>query len=234
MVVTIPSVQVVINENGSCDVLSTHEQMMNVQLCTGCEFPYRQAYQAKLMDCGRKLGGCMAVHGIRGHFGADFLCVPEGRSEDDEDFDVYSVEINLRLTGTTPPFMTLKLLTQRFRNASTGLFLASPLKNYRKEDRDCHDDRDEKCKYYVASDSVTHPALRQLDASQLREVMEKRPDLHWNGTTQTISSMAKTGKVGIAAMANSRDDARVLFREATEYLIYVACQIVKASEQHTC
>jgi hypothetical protein len=73
-VVSSPSVQVVIvNEDGSVSVLSTHEQILDDQVYHGCEFPCRPDYREQLMKYGRKIGKYLSGHGVKGRFGVDFF-----------------------------------------------------------------------------------------------------------------------------------------------------------------
>jgi hypothetical protein len=98
--ITSPSVQVVVNEDGSVSVLSTHEQILDNQVYHGCEFPCRSDYRLQLMEYGRLIGEYLSRHDVRDRFGVDFLCVPRPNGR----WDIYAVEINLRLTGTTHPW----------------------------------------------------------------------------------------------------------------------------------
>ena len=204
--ITSPSVQVVVNEDKSVSVLSTHEQILEDQVYHGCEFPCREAYRMQLMKYGRQVGEYLAERGVTDHFSVDFMGVPNTSGR----WDLYAVEINLRLTGTTHPFMTLKLLTHGDTDEASGIFYAS-------------DDATSKC--YVSSDNITDPALKRLLPQDLYELITARPDLHWHSTRQTgvvfhmIGRMSEFGMIGITAIHNSIEDAQELFEETSMYII---------------
>jgi hypothetical protein len=203
--ITSPSVQVVVNEDKSVSVLSTHEQILDDQVYHGCEFPCREAYRMELMKYGRQVGEYLAERGVTDHFSVDFMGVPNASGE----WDVYAVEINLRLTGTTHPFMTLKLLTDGDTDEASGIFHTS----------------DGAAKFYVSSDNITDTALKRLLPQDLYELITARPDLHWHSTRQTgvvfhmIGRMSEFGMIGITAIHNSMEDAQALFDEASVYVV---------------
>lgn len=204
--ITSPSVQVVINEDKSVSVLSTHEQILEDQVYHGCEFPCREEYRGELMKYGRQVGEYLAERGVTDHFSVDFMGVPNTSGQ----WDLYAVEINLRLTGTTHPFMTLKLLTHGDTDEASGIFHTSP---------------DGAAKFYVSSDNITDTALKRLLPQDLYELITARPDLHWHSTRQTgvvfhmIGRMSEFGMLGITAIHNSIEEAHDLFDEASVYII---------------
>jgi hypothetical protein len=158
-----------------------------------------------LIENGRKIGEYLSEQGVKDRFSVDFVCVP---SEND-DWDIYAVEINLRLTGTTHPWMTLKLLTHGNMDPNTGLFVTPSGSE----------------KFYVSSDHVTDPSLKRLVPQDLHELMMARKDLHWDPTRQTgaifhlLGRMSDCGVVSMTAISNSLEEARKLFDETRSYLI---------------
>jgi hypothetical protein len=64
-VVTSPSVQVVINEDSSISVLSTHGQILDDQVYHGCEFPCSRDYREQLMEYGRRIGKHLSSHAVK-------------------------------------------------------------------------------------------------------------------------------------------------------------------------
>jgi hypothetical protein len=203
--ITSPSVQVVVNEDGSVSVLSTHEQILEDQVYHGCEFPCRSDYRMQLMEYGRKIGVYLSEQGVQDHFGVDFMCVPNVGGS----WDVYGVEINLRFTGTAHPFMTMKLLTHGHTNPNTGLFLIPSGRE----------------KYYVSSDHVSDLSLKRLVPQDLYELMMARSDLHWDPTRQTgaifhmLGRMPECGTLSMTAIADSLEEAHELFDETYNYVI---------------
>ena len=66
--VTSPSVQVVVNEDLTVTVLSTHEQILDGQVYLGCRFPSNVAYRRQLMEYGRRVGEFFSNKSITGKF----------------------------------------------------------------------------------------------------------------------------------------------------------------------
>lgn len=97
---TSPSVQGVIDEYGTVTLLSTHEQLLDQQVYIGCEFPCKPDYRLQLLDYGKRIGDFLSCAGVRDRFGVDFMCVPKRNGM----WEIWAVEINLRMTGTTPPW----------------------------------------------------------------------------------------------------------------------------------
>ena len=203
--ITNPSVQAVINEDGSVTVLSTHEQILNEQVYLGCEFPCLGDYRLQVIEYGQKIGEYLSRRGVKDRFGVDFMCVPR----DNAGWNIYAVEINLRLTGTTHPWMTMKLLTHGNMDPSTGSFVTpsgTP-------------------KFYVSSDHVSDPAFTKLVPQDLYEIMMARKDLHWDPNKQTgtvfhmLGLLSDCGTVSMTAISNSLEDARKLFEETFSYLV---------------
>ena len=86
---TSPSVQVVMHENQTVEVLSTHEQILDGQRYTGCAFPCRAAYRQDLMEYGARAGRFLAQEGITDHFSIDFVCVENKEGV----WSIYAIEI---------------------------------------------------------------------------------------------------------------------------------------------
>ena len=74
--ITSPSVQVIINEDQTVTVLSTHEQILDGQVYHVCEFPCHQDYRERLMRYGRQLVEFLAEKGVTDRFPVNFLSVP--------------------------------------------------------------------------------------------------------------------------------------------------------------
>jgi hypothetical protein len=91
---TSPSFQGVIESPGVLRVLSTHEQLLEGQVFTGCKFPANHDYWQELIRHGIKIGNHLATKGVLGHFSADFLAI-SGKANSG-DWNLYAIEINLR------------------------------------------------------------------------------------------------------------------------------------------
>ena len=207
-----PSVQMVINEDHTVSVVSTHEQLLENQVYHGCIFPCREDYRVQIMHYGMLVGQYLAERGVTDHFSVDFMCVPCHNGG----WRIFAVEVNLRITGTTHPFMAMKLLTQGSIDKNTGLFMGKDGKN----------------KYYVSSDHVYSPHLKCLEPKAFYELMQaRRQDLHWSSDRQVgvvcnlISCMEHNGTLSIAAIGNSKEQARYLFNTTRDYLVHEAQKI---------
>ncbi|KAI9101716.1 hypothetical protein DFS34DRAFT_647505 [Phlyctochytrium arcticum] len=109
---TTPSAQVHISDTGRVTVLSTHEQIMDGQHYTGCGLPAHEGYAAEINQAIQRIGAVLAAKGVVGHFGVDFVANPRDSDKlNATAYDLYALEINLRVTGTTIPLMSLLLLT---------------------------------------------------------------------------------------------------------------------------
>src|SRR5262249_13319052 len=105
-----PSVQLRVDPQGEVVWISTHDQIPGGPACQdyrGCRFPAADAYRHKVQDAGRAVGRVLASRGVVSRFGVDFYA---GRREGSSEWDVYALEINLRIGGTTHPFLALQFL----------------------------------------------------------------------------------------------------------------------------
>jgi hypothetical protein len=113
-----PSVQVGIAPDGSVEIFSTHDQILggpDDQVYLGCRFPARPEYRSLITRHGVAIGEALAERGVIGAFGIDFVVVPN-----DAGHDAYLSEINLRLGGTTHPYLMAKLATGATYDQTSG------------------------------------------------------------------------------------------------------------------
>ena len=201
-----PSVQVVVNEDFSVDVLSTHEQILEKQVYVGCRFPAGEAYRKKLMMYGKMVGDFFAEKKITDHFSVDFICV---RHSTHFTWDVNAIEINLRITGTTHPWMTLKLLTHGSTDEISGVFYSDTLQ--------------ERC--YVSSDCIQSENLKKLVPMDIKDIFDKRKDLNWCPDRQTgivchlLGCVSDNGKIGMTSIARTPYRAQQQFDRAVAFLL---------------
>jgi len=202
-----PSVQVVVNEDFSVDVLSTHEQILDNQVYVGCRFPADEAYRKELMLYGKKVGEFFAERRITDHFSVDFICVQHSTPST---WEIYAIEINLRITGTTHPWMTLKLLTHGSTEKSSGVYYSDTLQ--------------ERC--YVSSDNIRSETLKHLVPMDIKEIFEMRKDLNWCPLRQTgvvcslLGCASDSGKIGMTSIADTPEGAQQLFDRAVAFLLF--------------
>ena len=113
------------------------------------------------------------------------------RNENDE-WESYAIEINLRKGGTTHPFLTLQFLTDGTYDPETATFTAPSGK--------------QKC--FVASDHVESPMYRGLTPDDLFDIVV-RHGLHFDQSRQTgvvfhmMTALTEAGHFGMTAVGDS-------------------------------
>ncbi len=201
-----PSAQVRVHPDGSCEILSTHEQLLGGrtgQVYLGCRFPADDDYRERLQEEALKVAKALAAKGVVSRLGVDFMAT----RAPGEDWKLFAIEINLRMGGTTHPFMALQFLTGGRLDARTGHFL-SPRGQQ---------------KFYVATDGLHSPAYRGMLAEDLMEILS-RHGLHFRPSTETgvlfhmIGALSEFGKVGVTCFGNSAEEADQIYRWTVETL----------------
>jgi hypothetical protein len=117
------------------------------------------------------------------------------------------LEINLRMTGTTHPFMALEFLTGGALESDTGVF-RSP--------------RGEP-KYYVASDNLKSPFYRGLLPEDLMDIvvvngLDFRPSTETGTLFHMIGGLSQYGKLGVTCIGNSPEEADEVYRRTVAVL----------------
>ena len=144
-----------------------------------------------------KVGRVLASHGVVSRFGVDFLVWRGGPAEE---WKMAALEINLRMGGTTHPYLALQFLTGGQLDAATGLFL-SPSGH---------------TKYYRATDNLHGELYRGLLPEDLIEILTVNK-LHYSHATERgvlfhlIGALSQFGKVGLTAIANSLEEVDDLY-----------------------
>jgi hypothetical protein len=194
-----PSVQLRIQPNGNLVVVSTHDQVLggsSGQKYVGCRFPADEAYRARIEGPARRVGQALARHGVVGRFGIDFVVSRDAGGP----WTPHAIEINLRMGGTTPPFMALEFLTGGHLDPETGLFQGP----------------DGRPKYYLATDNLKSPSYRGLLPEDLMELLVIH-GLQFKYPTMTgvlfymIGGLSQFGKLGVISVGNSREEADRLY-----------------------
>lgn len=117
---TSPSVQGRIHPDGSVEIISTHEQVLDESgmKYLGCVFPAKSEFRSFITHQAYKIGRVMKNKGISGYFAVDFLVFSnKGKRESSV------IEINVRQGGTTHPYQTAKLLTDSKYYVASGLLI---------------------------------------------------------------------------------------------------------------
>ncbi|HVF53468.1 MAG TPA: peptide ligase PGM1-related protein [Actinomycetota bacterium] len=198
-----PSVQMRIAPDGSFEVVSTHDQVLggpDDQVYLGCRFPAQERYRAAIQEAGRHIARVLAARGVMGSFGVDFVIPP------DEPVIPYLVEINLRMGGTTHPFLMTEFATHGTYDETTGELVV-----------------DGRSKCYVATDNLKSDAYIGVAPETLIRAIDDE-GLAFDRVTNTgvllhlLGALKKHGKVGMTCVADSHAEADELLARATAVL----------------
>ncbi|MBZ0270373.1 carboxylate-amine ligase [bacterium] len=201
-----PSAQARIHPDGSCEILSTHEQLLGGstgQVYLGCRFPAWDDYRTELQAATYRIAQVLAGRGVVSRLAVDFLAV----RNPGEAWRTCAIEINLRMGGTTHPFMALQFLTGGALHLPSGYFVSQQGQR----------------KFYVATDGLTSPSYRGLLPEDLMEIVS-RHGLHYRPSTETgvlfhmIGALSEFGKVGVTCIGNSPEEADTLYRWTVDVL----------------
>jgi hypothetical protein len=202
-----PSAQLRNGPRGDVMALSTHDQILggpSGQVFLGCRFPARDDYRMRVQEAGLRIGRVLAAHGVVSRFGVDFLV---HRNHPTEDWRLSALEINLRMGGTTHPYLALQFLTGGSLDPATGLFL-SPSGH---------------AKYYKATDNLYSEQYHGLLPEDLVDILTVNK-LHYSHGSESgvlfhlIGALSEFGKLGLTAIANSPVQVDELYAHTLEVL----------------
>lgn len=199
--VTSPSVQLRVAPDGFIEVVSTHDQILggpDQQVYLGCRFPAHSSYREQITDLGRAVAKHLASRGVIGSFGVDLLVVPQPDGSD----LVYLAEINLRLGGTTHPFLMARLITGGVYDESTGELVVEGVP-----------------KVYVATDNLKSSRYVGLLPEQVIAAVDRAGiafdnRTHTGVTLHLLGSLKRYGKLGLMCIADSHDEADSMYEVA--------------------
>jgi hypothetical protein len=195
-----PSAQLRISPSGEVLTISTHDQILGGptgQVFLGSSFPAHEEYRLQVHEAGEKIGQVLASYGVVSRFGVDFLV---SRQAPREPWRLHALEINLRMGGTTHPYLALQFLTGGNLDPATGLF-HSPTGH---------------AKYYRATDNLKSDSYRGLLPEDLIEILTFNK-LHYSHGTESgvlfhlIGALSEYGKLGLTAIGNSREEVNELY-----------------------
>jgi hypothetical protein len=202
-----PSAQLRISPRGEVMPISTHDQILggpSEQVFLGCRFPAHSDYRVVIQEAALKIGEVLASHDVVSRFAIDFLV---WRDDPRADWNMAALEINLRMGGTTHPYLALQFLTGGRLDRSTGLFFShSGL-----------------AKYYRATDNLHSEAYRGLLPEDLIEILTDNR-LHYSHATDSgvlfhlVGAVSEFGKLGLTAIGNSPEEADALYARTLEVL----------------
>jgi hypothetical protein len=181
-----PSVQMRILPDGSDEILSTHDQLLggqDDQVYLGCRFPASERYRVAIQDHARRIAKVLSKAGVIGQFAMDFVITPQQQ--------VYLSEINLRMGGTTHPFLMA-------RHATRG--------DYDEESGELVTHLGPRC--YLATDNLKSPAYVGLDPVVVMEAL-RGAGLAFDRSTQSgillhlLGAVRAYGKLGATCVGES-------------------------------
>jgi len=202
-----PSAQLRIGPHGDVVAISTHDQILggpSGQVFLGCRFPARDDYRLGIQEAGQRVGQVLAGQGVVSRFGVDFLV---HRDSSDQPWKTTALEINLRMGGTTHPYLALQFLTGGSLDPQTGLFLSPS----------------GQAKYYKATDNLYSPRYRGLLPEDLVDLLTVNK-LHYSHGSESgvlfhlIGALSEFGKLGLTAIANSPAQVDELYAHTLEVL----------------
>jgi hypothetical protein len=192
-----PSVQMRIAPGGALEIVSTHDQILggpDDQVYLGCRFPAGAEYRNEIQDHAVRVAEVLSEQGVIGPFAIDFIVVPDG-----ELAGVYLSEINLRMGGTTHPFLMARFATGAIYDAATGLLVKRGAS-----------------KFYVATDNLKSPAYVGLGPSQVIDAVVEA-GVAFDHETRTgvmihlLGAVERYGKLGILCVGDSAAHADRLY-----------------------
>lgn len=201
-----PSVQMRLTPTGILEVVSTHDQILGGltgQSYSGCRFPADSAYRALIQEHALAIGRGLGERGVISRFAVDFVVTREGENR----WRAWAIEINLRMGGTTVPFLALQFLTGGHLDQKSGEFI-SP---------------DGRRKYYRATDSLISPAYRGLLPEDLMDILDTH-GFGFSADRQTgvlfhmMGALSEHGKVGVTTIGDSAEQAEALFSRTVAVL----------------
>lgn len=205
-----PSAQLRTGPHGEVLALSTHDQILGGdtgQIFLGCNFPAEDGYRQEIQQAGRRIAEVLARHGVVSRFAVDFLVRRPASGNPADPWDLWALEINLRMGGTTHPYLALQFLTGGRLDPATGLYYSLSGQP----------------KFYRATDNLQSEAYRGLLPEDLIEIVTDNK-LHYSHSTESgvlfhlIGALSEFGKLGMTAIANSRAEVDRLYDHALSVL----------------
>jgi len=201
-----PSAQLRIGPAGQVELISTHDQILGGptgQTYLGCRFPASEEYREQIGALGIRVGEVLRDHGVVSRFGVDFLAFRDSAGA----WRFPAIEINLRMGGTTGPFLALQFLTSGALDSERGVFHSA-----RGAD-----------KYYVATDNLNSPAYRGLLPDDFMDIIAAS-GVGFDSAAETgavfhmIGALSQFGKIGFTAIGDSLAEADATYKRVVEVL----------------
>jgi hypothetical protein len=202
-----PSVQLRTSPRGEVLTISTHDQILggpHGQTYLGCRFPAHDDYRQEMSGMAGRIAAVLADKGVVSRFGIDFLA---HRQHHGDPWNLAALEINLRLVGTTHPFLALSFLTGGQLDTQTGQFTSLGGRP----------------KFYRATDNLRSDRYRTLVPEDLLDIVTENR-LHYSHRTESgvlfhlIGAVSEFGKLGVTAIANNAEEADALYEHTLQVL----------------
>ena len=202
-----PSAQFRTSPTGEVLDISTHDQILggdSGQIYLGCNFPAQDDYRQQIRAAGLRVGEVLARLGVVSRFGVDFLA---WRNAPHEEWRITALEINLRVVGTTHPFLALRFLTGGDLDPVSGEFLSLSGRP----------------KHYRATDNLCSEIYRGILPEDLIDIVSMN-GLHYSHRTESgvlfhmIGAVSEFGKLGLTVIGNDRDEADAIYERTIDVL----------------
>ncbi|HTV02611.1 MAG TPA: peptide ligase PGM1-related protein [Luteitalea sp.] len=202
-----PSAQLRTSPAGEVLPTSTHDQILggpSGQIYQGCSFPARDDYRMAIQERSIRVGQVLARADVVSRFGVDFLAY---KDTPDEPWKVTALEINLRVLGTTHPFLALQFLTGGTLDTGSGMFISLSGRP----------------KYYMATDNLRASTYRGVLPEDLIDIVTDN-GLHYSHRTESgvlfhlIGALSEYGKLGLTVIASSPEEVQELYSRTLDVL----------------
>jgi hypothetical protein len=197
---TSPSAQFRTSPMGDVQEVSTHDQILggtSGQIYLGCRFPARDEYREQIRSAGRRIGEVLARHHVVSRYGVDFLA---WRNSGEATWRITALEINLRVLGTTHPFLALRFLTGGELDTASGQFISLSGRP----------------KFYRATDNLHSQRYQGILPEDLFDIVSLN-GLHFSHRTESgvlfhmIGAVSEFGKLGVTVIGNDVDEVERLY-----------------------
>jgi hypothetical protein len=201
-----PSSQCRVNAVGKAQPISTHDQVLGGatgQVFEGCTFPAHPDYRMEIQESGMRVAEVLASRGAMGRFATDFVSVPDGRGG----WAHYAIEVNLRMGGTTHPYLTLRFLTDGTYDQENGEYMSQTGNP----------------KFYFASDTLQQESYRGILPSDLIDIAVNQR-IHFHPATERgvvfhlMGAMSQYGKLGLVCIGDNLQQAQFLYKKTRSVL----------------
>eukprot|EP01087_Luapelamoeba_hula_P023958 TRINITY_DN894_c0_g1_i1.p1 TRINITY_DN894_c0_g1~~TRINITY_DN894_c0_g1_i1.p1 ORF type:complete len:641 (+),score=124.03 TRINITY_DN894_c0_g1_i1:185-2107(+) len=195
---TSPLVQCMISATGKVSVISSHGQVLDGHEYAGGCFPAPTSNHDKLYTYAEQVGKVLRDKGVRGHFGIDFIEIVEPTECGGTKWSAYAIEINLRFTGTTGPYLVLRLLAPGEYDRNKGSYAAKSGGE----------------KFYATTEGMKSNNLKGVTPRDLLDLTQIFPELQWNRNTETgtlfhmLGGVDKFAKIGVTCVYNTAQEAQ--------------------------